>query len=169
MDTQVDPCEDFNKFACGGFIKTKETQGKLDPLVIVGKEVGNQGRQLIEGPNLEDDPESYKMAKTFYKSCMDEKKLNDIGVKPLKDLFEKLGGWPILDSAWDEEKYTDIWEQSIEMKHEGISPQAEHEGISPDHFATIVIKPDAKNNSNRVLHFKAANLLGLAHSIQVKY
>ena len=104
------------------------------------------------------------MAKTFYESCMDEKKRNDIGVKPLKDLLETLGGWPILDSAWNENKYMDIWEQSIKMKNEGISPQGWHEGISPNHFATIEIKPDAKNNSYRVLHFKAANLYDFGFS-----
>jgi hypothetical protein len=33
----------------------------------------------------------------YYKSCVDEETREGLGVQPLLDLLQQLGGWPVLD------------------------------------------------------------------------
>ena len=95
------------------------------------------------------DFESYKKAKTFFKSCMDVDAQDKLGMAPLKDILAKVGGWPVVEGEkWDGEDFN-VWDQSVEFNKLGYSS---------DIFAEIFIYSDAKNNTNRVLYFDQASL-----------
>ena len=116
--------------------------------LLSGIKLLNDGRKLIEEKINDDDFESYKKVKKYYKSCMNEKKQNEIGIQPLKKVLMKAGGWPVLEqSHWDGKDY-DIWKQNIILKQMGLSS---------NHFASISVSPDVKNNSFNVLIFGSAN------------
>ena len=153
IDDKVDPCEDFNEFACGGFNKNTiipDDKSRWDIFSILTKEIEYHGRRLMEEPiDDKNDFESYKKAKTFYKACMDEDKQNELGLEPFREILAKAGGWPVVEGdKWDGKDFN-IWDQSIKF----------HElGYSSDFFAEAFIYSDAKNNSHRVLYFDQANL-----------
>ena len=151
MDDQVDPCHDFNKFACGGFHKSTIIPDELPSWKSFGvlfEKLVNDGRKLLGEKITENDFESYKKAKGYYKSCMNEKKQIELGIQPLKKVLMKAGGWPVLEqSHWDGKDY-DIWKQNIILKQMGLSS---------NHFATISVSPDVKNNSFNALTFGSAN------------
>ena len=119
--------------------------------MLIEKKIESEGRKLIEEPiNDEKDFESYKKAKNYYKSCMDEEKQNERSVKPLMDILGKIGGMPVLKgNAWDGEQFN-IWDSNIILKHLGISS---------NYFATINVGTDNRNNTFRVIHFGSASLL----------
>ena len=48
---------------------------------------------------------SDKMAKNFYDSCMDQEKIEELGLEPIKDILKDLGGWPVLTHWWDDSKF----------------------------------------------------------------
>ena len=153
IDDEIDPCEDFNKFACGGFDKKTiipDDKSGWAPANVMVETIESEGRKLIEEPiNDEKDFESYKKAKNYYKLCMDEEKQDAIGVKPLMEILSKLGGWPLLEGdAWDGEQFN-IWNLSIKLKHLGLSS---------DYFASVGIANDDRNNSFNVIHFGSASL-----------
>ena len=103
----------------------------------------------MEEKIYEDDFESYKKVKKYYKSCMNEERQNKLGVQPLKEVLIKAGGWPVLEqSNWDGKDY-DIWKQNIILKQMGLSS---------NHFASISVTTDAKNNSFHVIEFGSAAL-----------
>ena len=116
--------------------------------LLSGIKLLNDGRKLIEEKINEDDFESYKKVKKYYKSCMNEKKQNEIGIQPLKKVLMKAGGWPVLEqSHWNGKDY-DIWKQNIVLKQMGLSS---------NHFATIGTKVDKKNNSFNIIEFDSAS------------
>ena len=154
MDDQVDPCEDFNKFACGGFEKNTVIpgdKGESTSIQTIDEKSNSQIRKLIEEPiSNKDDFESYKKAKKYYKLCMNEEKQNELGFKPLKDILSIVGGWPVLEGdGWKGEDFN-IWDQSINLKHMGLSS---------NYFSSyFAILPDYKNTSQRVLYIYAPSL-----------
>ena len=77
MDQKVDPCVDFYSFACGGFeakTTTPEYQSSVDHFTLVGQQVTEQLRFLIERPIKEYEAEPFKLVKKFYQSCMNKSK-----------------------------------------------------------------------------------------------
>ena len=95
--------KDFHQFACGGFLKTKiipDDESNWDVFDIITKEIEYKGRQLLEEA-IDDkkDFESYKKAKRFYKSCMNEEQRNELGLEPLRQILMKIGGWPVLEGT----------------------------------------------------------------------
>ena len=151
MDDQIDPCHDFNKFACGGFQKNTiipDHEAGWGSFSILSKKLSLDKKKLIEEKITDNDFESYKKAKKYYKSCMNEKRQNELGIQPLKKVLMKAGGWPVLEqSHWDGKDY-DIWTQNIILKQMGLSS---------NHFASINVSPDVKNTSFNVLSFGSAN------------
>ena len=152
MDDQIDPCHDFNKFACGGFQKNTiipDHEAGWGSFSILSQKLSLDKKKLIEEKITDNDFESYKKAKRFFKSCMNEKKLTELGTQPLKKLLTKAGGWPVIEgNDWDGKHY-DIWEQNVNLKHLGLSWHK---------FASIGVGMDMKNNSFRVLNFDSASL-----------
>ena len=57
------------------------------------------------------------MARDVYKSCMDVGKIEELGLQPIKNILNELGGWPVLlgpNQTWDGgDNY--IWVRSISL------------------------------------------------------
>ncbi|GLV45113.1 Neprilysin 4 [Carabus blaptoides fortunei] len=121
MDTTVDPCQDFYQYSCGNWDKynpipldksaydTFEVlRERLDYVLknLLEEEVSNHdeepNKDMNETSNTEDTTDNIKndalsKAKRFYKSCNVQQR----GHKPLLDLLEKLGGWPMIHPHWN--------------------------------------------------------------------
>ncbi|KAG0027176.1 hypothetical protein BGZ82_009122 [Podila clonocystis] len=113
MKPQVDPCSDFFSYTCGGWVDrvpipddksnigyftVLQTQNKARSYIclslthITGEVIRSILSPDTESFNGKDDATKRNLAKlqALYGSCMDEKKLSEVGVKPLTDLVQKL-------------------------------------------------------------------------------
>ena len=64
-----------------------------------------QLRDILESNATEGGSLVFHQARDHYKSCMDLDRLDEIGLKPLKDLLEVFGGWPVLEDNWNEDSF----------------------------------------------------------------
>ena len=154
MDPQIDPCKDFNKFACGGFSKIMtipEGEGQWGSMSIMFEEIYNQGKKLMEEPiNQKEDFESYKKVRNYYKQCMDETKQKDVGLQPLEEILNIFNGWPVVKgNSWNGGNGYDIWDISVQLKQKGFSS---------DYFASSSPFQDIRNNSQKLLAFSGAQI-----------
>lgn len=109
IDTSVDPCDDFYQFSCGTFMKNAIIPDEMadeNMVNIINQKIQNQIRALIAVEPVPSDLNSFKLAKNFYKSCMDEKSIENRGIQPLIDLTKLYGGWPVIEGdKWNEDSW----------------------------------------------------------------
>jgi endothelin-converting enzyme/putative endopeptidase len=92
LDTKVDPCSNFFRYACGGWIDANpippdESRWGLDT------ELTNRNREMLrailEKAAAQPTPETRKIG-DFYASCMDEAKIESLGAGPLTPGLDKI-------------------------------------------------------------------------------
>ncbi|XP_017766632.1 PREDICTED: membrane metallo-endopeptidase-like 1 [Eufriesea mexicana] len=98
MNASVDPCMDFYEYACGNWPRT-------DSLAAAGKfgrmraaSDSENKRKVNEMLKLElrgDEIPPVKIAKQWYKVCMNKEDMNERGMRPLVSILNEIGGWPI--------------------------------------------------------------------------
>ncbi|KAJ8686861.1 hypothetical protein QAD02_022655, partial [Eretmocerus hayati] len=94
LNKSVEPCQDFYNFACGGWISKNpipQSQTSWDQLSLLREDLLKNLRILLEEQDLADDPKSVKMARTFYRTCMDMASVEAMGLEPIFGALEKLG------------------------------------------------------------------------------
>ncbi|XP_017759283.1 PREDICTED: membrane metallo-endopeptidase-like 1 isoform X2 [Eufriesea mexicana] len=152
MDREVEPCDDFYDFACGGFLKTTiipDDKTSVNTFTKISDELQNHLRASIEEKSPPEEPKPFKLAKNLYKACMNKTVIEQQGLEPLLNILRKLGGWPILEGEqWNEDDFN--WKESVYKFREM--------GYSVDYFIDFSIGVDLKNSTKRIIDLDQASL-----------
>ncbi len=96
LDTTADPCQDFYRYACGGWVDTTELPGDKTRWVRSFSEIQEANQEAIR-QMLEDAAASPGEAGTdqhrlgdFYGSCMDEETIDQRGADPIAPLLAEV-------------------------------------------------------------------------------
>lgn len=75
MDITVSPCDNFYEYACGNFSKNAlipDDQPYINSFVQVRNQVQKSLKRSIEKSIDDSGPRTFKILKSYYKSCMNE-------------------------------------------------------------------------------------------------
>ena len=110
-----------------------------------------QIRIILEEESLPNEANPFRMARDVYKSCMDIGKIEELGLEPIKNILDQLGGWPVLlgpNKTWDGENY--IWYEQVYKFRQ--------RGYSVDYLIDFSVTTDLKNSSWRILDLDQPSL-----------
>ena len=90
-------------------------------------------KTIMKEKKLDSDPRPFKLVKKFYDSCMNTDLLEEKGLKPLKDLITKLGGWPVVEgNKWNDQDFR-WYKLMYKFREEGLLTKSFHSiGVSTD-------------------------------------
>lgn len=107
MRTDLDPCDNFYEFACGTWVQTHkvpEDKGSIDTMELVSDRLEKDLQDLLEVESSS-NIEPIRKAKKFYQICMDTATINSQKLEKVQMFIGDLGGWPVLDPAWNESSF----------------------------------------------------------------
>jgi len=109
MDQTVNPCEDFYKFSCGGFEKRiiiPDDRSSWSQFSEIDKTLQGQLRMILEAGPQPGEATVFGKARAVFHACMDQGRIEQIGLGPLLDNLKSMGGWPVLEgTSWDEKSF----------------------------------------------------------------
>ncbi|XP_049286496.1 neprilysin-2 isoform X11 [Anopheles funestus] len=162
MDQTVEPCDDFYNYACGKFVKETtipDEKVSMTTFSVIEDRLQQQLRSLLSEDISDSEATPFKLAKNFYNLCMNKTRIEEKGNKPLLDILDNLGGWPVLkgdswdlDSSWS-------WVKSVK--------DFRNNGYSTDFFFEFSIVTDSKNSTRRIIDTDQASL-GISREYLVK-
>lgn len=146
MDESVEPCDDFYSFACGNFVKETlipDEKVSVNTFSIIGDKLQEQLRSLISDKVDPNDSEPFNMAKRLYKACMNKTVIEERGLRPLFDITDKLGGWPVVKG--------DEWDSKSEWSWTWAVKEFRKVGYSMDYIFDFSIGIDLKKSTSRII------------------
>ncbi|XP_048471070.1 membrane metallo-endopeptidase-like 1 isoform X1 [Rhincodon typus] len=152
MDPSASPCEDFYRYACGGWLNRHiipETSSRYSIIDILSDELEIILKGVLEMP-VDGNREAFRKAKQLYKSCINGSLIEERDSEPLLNLLDEIGGWPVATSDWGTTKEPD-W--SLET----ILPQ-----LNAHYNKRVIVEmfvwTDDRNSSKHIIHVDQPNL-----------
>lgn len=146
IDDSIEPCDDFYGFACGNFIKNTmipDEKVSVNTFSLIGDKLQEQLRSLISEKIDPNDSKPFNLAKNLYTACMNKSLIEERGLKPLRDISESLGGWPVVKGdRWDDESEW-TWIKAVK--------DFRKIGYSMDYIFDFSVGIDLKNSSARTI------------------
>lgn len=145
LNESVEPCQDFYKFACGGWESTNvipEGHGRWSAFEALNQ-LNTIAISRLLGEPMTDTSDAVKKARSFYKSCMDTTAIEKRGKQPLVDLLTDLGGWELANISATSWNFSDL---------------------ARDHLASgsalfgFSVSADAKFSSNQTIYLTQSGL-----------
>ncbi|GFG41004.1 hypothetical protein Cfor_12600 [Coptotermes formosanus] len=157
MDVTADPCQDFYQYACGNWGKKNpipKDKTAYDTFEMLRENLDDVLRKLLEEQsNAKCDSTSeiwqndaILKAKYFFQSCMNYEILEKRAEKPLLDLLDQLGGWPVLQHDWDSSQFD--W----------VLLMAQLRLYNNDILISEWVGPDIKNSDEYIIQFDQTSL-----------
>lgn len=146
IDETVDPCENFYEFACGNFLKNTvlpDDKVTLDSFSIVRDIVDDQLKTIINEKSDPKESKPFRLAKDYNAACLNKDIIAERGIKPLADILESYGGWPVIKG--------DLWSDSSWNWIE-IIQKFRRMGLETNIIFSFSVSTDLKNSSARVLN-----------------
>ncbi|XP_027398899.1 neprilysin isoform X1 [Bos indicus x Bos taurus] len=152
MDATVEPCTDFFKYACGGWLKRNiipETSSRYSNFDILRDELEVVLKDVLQEPKTEDIIAVQK-AKMLYRSCINETAIESRGGEPLLRLLPDIYDWPVALENW-EQKYGSSWtaEKSIAQLNSKYGKKV---------IINFFVGTDDKNSTNHIIHIDQPQL-----------
>nr|XP_020761489.1 neprilysin isoform X1 [Odocoileus virginianus texanus]XP_020761490.1 neprilysin isoform X1 [Odocoileus virginianus texanus]XP_020761491.1 neprilysin isoform X1 [Odocoileus virginianus texanus]XP_020761492.1 neprilysin isoform X1 [Odocoileus virginianus texanus]XP_020761493.1 neprilysin isoform X1 [Odocoileus virginianus texanus] len=152
MDATVEPCTDFFKYACGGWLKRNvipETSSRYSNFDILRDELEVVLKDALQESQPE-DVTAVQKAKTLYRSCINETAIESRGGEPLLRLLPDIYDWPVALDNW-EQKYGSSWtaEKSIAQLNSKYGKKV---------IINFFVGTDDKNSTNHIIHIDQPQL-----------
>ncbi|KAL7037420.1 hypothetical protein ACKWTF_009205 [Chironomus riparius] len=135
MNSTVNPCDDFYRFACGRFEKTTiipDDAGSVNTINLIEGRVIGQLHTLLNNEIRDKDLRPFKLVKQFYRQCMNTSQIEQTGLEFVKKKMNLTQMWPVLSDEWTE----DLW-NNTEFHRYNVN---------------FFIDTDQKNTSRRTLY-----------------
>lgn len=145
-DESIDPCEDFYQFANGRYINEISAETEDDERNGITKTVSDLMNKrvgaLLSEPVQPDEWKPIRLAKHFYKSCLNQPIIVKRDNQQLIDILDSLGGWPVVKgSSWSSRDFDFV---------EFIG-KIQKIGFDTDIIFGLTAVEDPRNTTNKIL------------------
>ncbi|KAM7362048.1 M13 family metallopeptidase neprilysin 2 isoform 1-T1 [Cochliomyia hominivorax] len=162
MKPEIEPCDDFYQFACGTYIdetQIPEDKVAVNTFSVISDKLQEQLKDIITEERPETDPKHFRLPNALYKACMNKTLIETLGPKPIQQIAEKLGGWPVIvGDTWDSDN-TWTWQETVK--------KFRRLGFSMDYVVDFSIGVDLKNSTKRIIDLDQSSI-GLSREYLVK-
>ncbi|XP_052008982.1 neprilysin-like [Xyrauchen texanus] len=152
MDSNVNPCENFYQYACGGWLKKNiipETSSRYSTFDILRDELEVVLKGVLEKENS-GSSSSLAKAKILYRSCTNESLIEQRGGTPLLKMLPDVFEWPIATDDWDTT-------YGLNWKAEDVIAKL-NEKYGKQVLVSFFIGTDDRDSNAHIIHFDQPSL-----------